>query len=47
MPPGTVEEALALAGAWSDLDWDDMVEALDRIHHDSKPTPPIVDLDDL
>ena len=34
-------EALALAGAWADLDWDDAVAALDRIRHESEPTPPI------
>jgi tRNA(fMet)-specific endonuclease VapC len=39
--PGATERALALAGVWSDLDWDEMVEALDRIRHESKPTPPI------
>ena len=36
-----VQHAISLAGAWSDLDWDKMVEALDRIRHESKPTPPI------
>ena len=36
-----VQDALSLAGAWSHLDWDDMVDALDRIRHESKPTPPI------
>ena len=36
-----VQDALSLAGAWSHLDWDDMVEALDHIRHESKPTPPI------
>jgi hypothetical protein len=36
-----VKEALDLAGAWSDLDWDDTIAALDRIRHESKPTPPI------
>jgi hypothetical protein len=36
-----VQDALSLAGAWSHLDWDDMVEMLDRIRHESKPTPPI------
>ncbi len=39
--PDTVRDALSLAGAWSDLNWDETVEALDRIRHDSKPTPPI------
>jgi hypothetical protein len=38
------EKALQLAGAWSDLDFDEMLDALDHIRHDSKPTPPI-DLD--
>jgi hypothetical protein len=36
-----VQDAMSLAGAWSHLDWDDMVETLDRIRHESKPTPPI------
>lgn len=36
-----VDEALSLAGAWSDLDWEEMEQALDRIRHESKPTPPI------
>jgi hypothetical protein len=35
-----IEETLALAGSWSDLDWDTMEEELDRIRHESKPTPP-------
>ncbi len=36
--------ALKLAGAWSDLSWEEMEESLDRIRHDSKPTPPITHL---
>jgi hypothetical protein len=36
---GGVEEALGLAGAWSDLD--ETLDSLDRLRHDSKPTPPI------
>ena len=44
--PESVGRALELAGAWSDLDWDEMAESLDRIRHESTPTPPI-DLDDL
>jgi len=40
----SVEEALSLAGAWSDLDWDEAVAELDRIRHQSQPTPPITDL---
>jgi hypothetical protein len=34
-------DALNLAGAWSDLDFDEVADALDRIRHESKPTPPI------
>jgi hypothetical protein len=37
-------DARALAGAWSDLDWEESVEALDRIRHESKPTPQLDDL---
>ena len=39
-----VQTALATIGAWSDLDVEEMLDALDRIKHESKPTPPI-DLD--
>ena len=42
--PNATDEALAAIGAWSDLDWEEMVEALDRIRHESKPTPPITHL---
>jgi hypothetical protein len=31
--------ALAAIGSWSDLDWDETAEALDRIRHESTPTP--------
>jgi hypothetical protein len=34
-------KALGVIGAWSDLDWDETVAALDHIRHESKPTPPI------
>ena len=43
-PDDAIQDALNLAGAWSDLDWDEMVEALERIRHESRPTPAI-DLD--
>ena len=33
--------ALAAIGSWANLDWDETVEALDRIRHESTPTPPI------
>ena len=42
--PSSVQDALSLAGAWSDLNWDEMIDALDRIRHESKPTPPIDEL---
>ena len=35
------QAALNVIGAWSDMDWEETVEALDRIRHESKPTPPI------
>ena len=31
--PESVQDALSLAGAWSDLDWEETIEALDRIRH--------------
>ena len=36
----TVADARALAGAWSGLDWEEMVEELNHIRHQSVPTPP-------
>ena len=36
-----IAEALALAGAWGDRDWNEVEAELDRIRHSSKPTPPI------
>lgn len=35
------DDERSLAGIWSHLSWDDMVRELDRIRHDSVPTPPI------
>jgi hypothetical protein len=37
----TTQAALALAGAWSNLAWDELAQALDRIRHESQPTPPL------
>jgi hypothetical protein len=37
----TTRDALSLAGAWSDLEWDELAEALARIRHESPPTPPL------
>ena len=43
-----VRDASSLMGAWADLDdsdnGDEMLDALDRIRHDSKPTPPLEDI---
>jgi hypothetical protein len=35
------QNALNVFGAWSDLDWDEAARSLDRIRHESAPTPPI------
>jgi hypothetical protein len=40
MTSQTIQEVLKLAGCWSDLDWDEMQQGLDRIRHESLPTPP-------
>ena len=37
----SIQRALNLAGAWSDLDFDEMLDELDRIRHESQPTPPV------
>ncbi|HEY7832155.1 MAG TPA: hypothetical protein VIG30_01205 [Ktedonobacterales bacterium] len=37
----TFRDALALVGAWSDLQGDDEIEALDRIRHETTPSPPM------
>jgi hypothetical protein len=37
----SIHDALALAGAWKDIPSDDMEERLDRIRHQSTPTPPL------
>jgi hypothetical protein len=36
----TLQRALDLAGAWSDLDWDEAMDALDRIRHGDSPSSP-------
>ncbi len=38
-----IEEALGLAGAWSDLADRDVEGELDRMRHESPPTPPIAE----
>jgi hypothetical protein len=34
-----VRQALSVIGAWRDLDWDAALDELDRIRHESRPTP--------
>jgi hypothetical protein len=42
VPSGeTLRAALAAIGSSSDIDWDEWAEQLDRIRHESRPTPPI------
>jgi hypothetical protein len=36
-----MQAAPDVAGAWSDLDWEDVIRELDRIRHESPPTPPV------
>jgi len=36
----SIQDALALAGAWKAIPSDDLEERLYRIRHESKPTPP-------
>jgi hypothetical protein len=35
------EGPVSFAGIWSELDADDMLQSLDRIRHESAPTPPL------
>jgi hypothetical protein len=35
----TLQAALDTAGAWSDLDWDEAMDELDRIRHGDSPSP--------
>ena len=36
-----VQRVLNLAGAWSDLSWEEVEKDLYRIRHESSPTPPL------
>ncbi len=36
-----LQSALSVIGAWSDLDWVELSSDLDRIRHETPPTPPI------
>jgi uncharacterized protein (DUF433 family) len=37
----SLEEVLSLAGAWGERDWNEVEHELDRIRHESTPTPPL------
>ena len=37
----STQQALSVIGAWRDLDWEQAFAELDRIRHESRPTPPI------
>lgn len=41
IPERATQQALSAIGSWSDLDFDETLDALDRIRHESTPTPPI------
>jgi hypothetical protein len=41
LPLASVQHALSLLGAWSDLDWEQAEDELDQIRHSNPPTPPI------
>ena len=36
--------AIKLAGVWRDLDTEEMLRELDRLRHETKPTPPVTSL---
>jgi len=40
-PSADAQAALSVIGAWSDLDWGELADSLDRIRHASWPTPPM------
>lgn len=40
-PQSHITRARSLAGAWSDLDWEEAITALEQIRKGSPPTPPI------
>ncbi len=41
--PEAIQRALGAIGAWSHLNWDELELGLDRIRHQSTPTPPFDD----
>ncbi len=45
-PSANARAALAVIGAWRDMDWDQLADDLDRLRHESAPTSSI-DLHDL
>ena len=43
-PPSTLLQALSVLGAWEEIDSPYALDQLDRIRHESRPTPPIEDV---
>lgn len=39
--PGSIQDVLNLAGAWSDIDWHEAVEFFERIRHETPPSRPL------
>jgi len=35
----SIQKAIETAGAWKDIDFNEMLDELDQIRHQSKPTP--------
>lgn len=35
----STDDALQLAGSWSDLSWEDLAQGLDHLRHDTPPSP--------
>ena len=40
LPSESIREAMSTAGAWKGADWEEVEAELDRIRHESVPTPP-------
>ncbi|MDP2663525.1 MAG: hypothetical protein Q8R28_22660 [Dehalococcoidia bacterium] len=41
IPQEVTQDALSLAGAWSEISWSEMEKGLERIRHESPPSLPI------
>lgn len=40
-PSADAQAALSVIDAWSDMEWEALADSLDRIRHETPPTPPI------